>query len=42
MIDEICPAQGTLAPEEKAAKGLKVLKLLNKIDAEVKNANHPD
>jgi Fe-S-cluster containining protein len=34
VIDSICPAQSTISEKQKAKKGKKVLKLLEKIDAE--------
>ena len=34
VIDEVCPAKGTISEKQKARKGKKVLKLLEKIDAE--------
>ena len=36
-VDTICPSRNTVNEEQKAEKGEKVLKLLEKIDAEAKN-----
>ena len=36
MVDTICPAQNTVTEKQKAKRGKKVLKLLEKIDAEAK------
>ena len=34
VVDDICPAKGTIAEYQKAKRGKKVLKLLERIDAE--------
>jgi hypothetical protein len=34
VVDSICHAQGTVTEKQKAKRGKKVLKLLEKIDAE--------
>ena len=34
VVDDICPAKGTVTEEQKAKRGKKVLKLLERIDAE--------
>jgi hypothetical protein len=34
VIDELCPARNTISEKQKARKGKKVLKLLERIDAE--------
>jgi Fe-S-cluster containining protein len=34
IVDSICPAQSTITEKQKAKRGKKVLKLLEKIDAE--------
>jgi Fe-S-cluster containining protein len=36
VVDNICHAQGTVSEKQKAKRGKKVLKLLEKIDAEAK------
>lgn len=36
VIDDICPAKSTISEKQKMKKGKKVLKLLEKIDAEAK------
>jgi Fe-S-cluster containining protein len=36
VVDNICPAQSTVTEKQKAKRGKKVLKLLEKIDAEAK------
>ncbi len=36
VTDRICPAQDTVTEKQKAKRGKKVLKLLEKIDAEAK------
>jgi Fe-S-cluster containining protein len=36
VVDTICHAQGTVTEKQKAKRGKKVLKLLEKIDAEAK------
>jgi hypothetical protein len=36
VVDDICHAQGTVTEKQKAKRGRKVLKLLEKIDAEAK------
>jgi Fe-S-cluster containining protein len=36
VVDSICPAQITVTEKQKAKRGKKVLKLLEKIDAEAK------
>jgi Fe-S-cluster containining protein len=36
VVDEICPAKGTVSEKQKSKKGKKALKLLKKIDAEAK------
>jgi uncharacterized protein len=37
VIDEICPAKNTISEKQKARKGKKVLKLLERIDSEAKS-----
>jgi Fe-S-cluster containining protein len=37
VIDEICPGAGMFSEKQKAKRGEKVVKLLDKIDAEAKN-----
>ena len=34
VVDDICPAQGTVTEKQKGKRGKKVLKLLERIDAE--------
>ncbi len=34
VIDEICPAKGSISSAEKARRGRRVLRLLEKIDSE--------
>jgi Fe-S-cluster containining protein len=34
VVDDICPARGTVTEKQKAKRGKKVLKLLERIDAE--------
>ena len=34
VVDGICPAKGTVTEKQKAKRGKKVLKLLERIDAE--------
>jgi len=36
VIDDVCPARNTFSEKQKAKRGKKVLKLLEKIDAEAK------
>jgi uncharacterized protein len=36
VIDSICPARNTISEKQKAKRGKKVLKLLERIDAEAK------
>lgn len=36
VVDDICPAKNTITEKQKANRGRKVLKLLQKIDAEAK------
>ena len=34
VVDDICPAKGTVTEKQKAKRGKKVFKLLERIDAE--------
>ena len=36
IVDDICPSEGTVTEKQKVKRGKKVLKLLEKIDAEAK------
>jgi Fe-S-cluster containining protein len=36
VVDDICPAKGSITEKQKAKRGKKVLKLLERIDAEAK------
>jgi hypothetical protein len=36
VVDDVCHAQSTVTEKQKAKRGKKVLKLLEKIDAEAK------
>lgn len=40
VIDDICPAKNTISEKQKASKGKRVLKLLERIDSEAKK-RHP-
>jgi Fe-S-cluster containining protein len=42
VVDNICPASGTVTEKQKAKKGKKVLKLLKTIDAEAKRRRHTE
>ena len=37
VVDSICPAKSTISEKEKAKRGKKVLKLLQKIDVEAES-----
>lgn len=41
LVDTICPAQCTVTEKQKAKRGEKVLKLLERIDAETKRRHLP-
>ena len=42
VVDSICPAQNTATEKQKAKRGKKVLKLLEKIDTEAKKRRSND